>query len=85
MRRIPVRRDNRRFQVEMTRSGEGKVQPLLGKALQAVPAVAEILIGDRTPAYGGGLASIGYVMVGGRAIGSASVDKADVERGWLEI
>ena len=85
MRQIPIHRNNQAFSAEMKRSGNGKVPPIAGAALASIPIGATILIGDRSPDFGGGLASTGYVMVGGKAIGSVGVDSTDVQRGWLTV
>jgi hypothetical protein len=85
MPQIPIHRNNQAFSIEMKRSGNGKVPIIAGGALAGIPMGASILIGDRSPDFGGGLASIGYVMVGGKAIGSVGVDATDVQRGWLTV
>lgn len=70
---------------ELLRSGNGKVPPLVPNDLAMLPAGAFILIGDRSPNFGGDLASTGYVMHIGRVIGTVSVSASDVERGALDV
>jgi hypothetical protein len=85
MRQIPIYQDNNEFRREIKRSGDGKVPPLIGKALAEVPVTASILVGERSREFGGGLAGTGYVMDAGRAIGSVSIGPEDVKRGVLIV
>lgn len=86
MREIDIRLDNPEFLVEQQRSGDGKVPPLRPDAMARLPAGAYVLIGNRSAAFGGGLASTGYVIVGGKAIGTVSgVRQQDVQRGSLIV
>jgi hypothetical protein len=85
MRTLKIQRDNWVFKKEMLRSGNGKVPPLTPHDLAMLPAGAFILIGDRSPNFGGGLASTGYAMHIGKAVGTVSVSASDVERGALDV
>jgi hypothetical protein len=85
MRRLHIYRDNRAFLIEMQRSGNGKVPPIMPNEGASLPVNASVLVGDRSPSFGGGLAATGYVMVSGKAIGSVSVSPSEVARGYLEF
>lgn len=85
MRRVPIHRNNAAFRSEQLRSGNGRVPPIAANSLSKLPGAASILIGDRSADFGGGLASTGYVMVAGKAVGTVAVSAADVQRGALEV
>ena len=85
MRQLRIEVDDRKFQAEMKRSGNGAV-PLIGPRDMALlsPSVT-ILIGNRTPAMGGGLAGTGYVMQNGKATHSIAVSPSDVQKRFMMI
>ena len=85
MRQLSVRRDDVAFQAEVRRSGNGKVPPASIGGAAVIPPGATVLVGDRSPQFGGGLASTGYVMHAGKAVASIAVSATDVQRGWLTI
>jgi hypothetical protein len=85
MRTIPIFRNNSVFWAEQKRSGSGKVPLIMPNALAKLPANASILIGDRTADFGGGLSSIGYVMVSGNAVGTIPVNASEVQCSFLEV
>jgi hypothetical protein len=85
MRQLTIRVDTPAFQAEMKRSGNGKVPPIRPSEIGMLSPTAYILIGDRTPEMGGGLAGTGYVIQNGKATHSIAVNAADVHRRLLRI
>jgi hypothetical protein len=53
--------------------------------LKSLPIGAYILIGNKTPNFGGGLAGSGFVVQNGKVTHSVGVNASDVHQGLLRV
>jgi hypothetical protein len=83
MRQLTVKFDTPAFQAELTRSADGKVLPIQPHEFAHLVATAFVLIGDKTPSWGGGLSGTGYVVQNGKATHSIAVNAAEVHQRLL--
>jgi hypothetical protein len=77
--------DTDKFQLEIIRSGKGKVPKLEPYEIPMLPQGAYVLIGNNTPDYGGKLSGTGYVMREDKATHRLLVSRSDVDRRMIEL
>jgi hypothetical protein len=85
MRQITIKVDTPSFQAEIKKSGNGKVQVIKPAELKQLPAGAYILVGNKTPDFGGGLASSGYIVQNGKVTHSVGLKASDVHQGSIRV
>ena len=85
MKQLSIKVNTQDFQIEMKRSGNGKVPPLSPASAATLPMTAFVLIGERSSDMGGGMAGTGYVIQNGKAIYSLAVSASDIRNGVVRL